>query len=288
MEFKEFLADIHSSLNSFSADIDDITVKTNVIEQLKIFGNNICELTEAKLKVENSKALLPKEFKSLRLALKIKALGVDAHGRKEYLQTDNYIYKQYISEPAYFDEVNLEYVKTCESKIITETITIGEHPVDFYFEHEFLSLVKGVNKKLLSSDCVNIHPSIRNSYPNEINITGTTINTNFREGEIYVQYYGIPIDEEGEVVIPEITTGDILAYLKNYVKIQIAEELIANNKNPLGLSQLYPVWAQKDRELKRAATVEAKFAGLSKNWHVKYKRLNKRDTSIFKLPSLIH
>ena len=288
MEFKEFLADIHSSLNSFSADIDDITVKTNVVEQLKIFGNNICELTELKLKVENSKASLPKEFKSLRLALKVKPIGCDTHGHRNYLQTDNYIYKQYISEPAYFDEINLEYVKTCESKIITQTITIGEHPVDFYFEHEYLSLVKGINKTLLASDCVNIHPSIRNSHPHEINITGTTINTNFRDGELYVQYYGIPVDEDGEVVIPEITTGDILAYIKNYVKIQIAEELIANNKNPLGLAQLYPVWAQKDRELKRAAIVEAKFAGLSKNWHVKYKRLNKRDTSIFKLPSLIH
>jgi len=285
MKFKEFLAEIESQLSSFASDIDKISVKGDVVQQLKIFGNNICELQERKIKIENSKGNLPKEFKSLRLAILLEPHATCIHGDRRNV-TDNYIYRQYIENPAYFDEVNQEYITTCQSKIITEKITINNTPVDFYYNWHFLSLVKGVNKDLFSSDCINIHPSIRDGYPNEINITGNTVNTNFREGELYVQYYGIPTDEEGEVVIPELTTGDILTYITNYVKIKIAEELIANNKNPQGLTQLYPLWLQSHRELKAAAIREAKFYGLSKNWHIKYKKLNQRDTAVFKLPSL--
>jgi hypothetical protein len=53
-------------------------------------------------------------------------------------------------------------------------------------------------------------------------------NTNFKKGLIYIKYNSLPSDENGEITIPIITTGDILRYITNYVKIQIAENLILN------------------------------------------------------------
>lgn len=285
MTLSEFTEEIISSLSSFEQDIDRVSIKMNAINQLKILGNDICELNEAVIDIENSNAKMPDNFKSLRLALNLKTEGYKVHGDYNNI-TDHYIYKQYIENPAYFDEVNLEYVRNCNSKIITETITINKCPVDCYHSYEWLSLVKGINKDSLAADCLNLNPRIRNSYKNQINITRGTLNTNFSEGKVYLQYYGYPVDEEGEIIIPELTTGDIFRYLENYVKIKIAEDLIANNKNPQGIGQLYTVWKGQEREFKRAAIVEAKFASFSKDWHKKYKRGNKRDFARYALPSL--
>jgi hypothetical protein len=279
MTLTEFIAELESAFPTYAKDIDKITVKTDVIGRLKIFGNNIAELRETVLKVENSRAILPEDFKSLRLALKVESKGCNS---KSQNTTESYIYKERIENPAWYDEINQEYVTSCDSKIITEKITIGNENVEFYYDYEWLSLVKGIKKDTISSECLNLHPSIRDAYKNEINITGNTINTNFREGKIYVQYYGLPT-EDGEIIIPEITTGDILQYIKQYVKVEIAEKLIANNLNPQGIAQLYPNWKAELPILKAAALREAKFFNF-KNWGKKFKTLNRRDIAVYNLP----
>lgn len=282
---EQFIAEIESEFSSFAStgDIDRVMIKTTVIQKLRNFGNNVCEVNEALIKVKNSHAVLPEDFKSLKLALKAEICGCNNRHRNV---TDHYIYRERIENPAYFDEVNQEYVTSCNPKVITETITINDTPVDFYYYPQWLSLVKGINKKTLANDCLNLHPSVRNTYPNQISITGNMLNTNFSEGTVYMQYNALPTDEDGEIAIPDITTGDLYNYIENCVKIKIAENLIVNNKNPQGLAQLYPVWAGKDRELKAAALRETNFGGLSKGWSKKYKTLNKAEFAKFNLPSL--
>lgn len=284
MTLSEFTAEIENSLESFvsSGDIDRNTIRLNVLTQLRIFGNNITELKEKVLDIENSKVKLPDEFKSLRLALKIEPFGCDS---KEDL-SDTYIYRQRIENPAYFDEVNQEYITSCNSKIITETITLNNKAVNFYYHPQWLSLTKGIKKDTLAVDCLNINPAIRNSYPHQINITNTTLNTNFSKGQIYIQYNALPTTDEGEIIIPELTTGDIFRYLEVYIKVKLAEDIIANNKNPQGLTQLYSMWTQQLPQLKRAALVESKFSGLDKNWGKVFKARNKADMSKFNLPNL--
>lgn len=283
MTLTEFIAEIETSLSNYASDIDKITIKMNVIQRLRIFGNNITDIKEKVIKVENSQASLPDEFKSLKLALKLEPFGCNTRG---YNITDSYIYRERIENPAYFDEINQEYVTSCHSKIITEKITINNSPVDFYYNYQWLSLVKGIKKDGLSTDCLNLHPSIRDTHRNKINITGQTLNANFPEGSIYIQYNALPTTEDGDIIIPEITTGDILEYIKQYVKVEIAERLIANNMNPLGLAQLYPTWKAELPRLKAAALTESKFAGLSKNWQQGFKAKNRRDISLFNLPRL--
>ncbi len=285
MTLTELTAEIQTELSNYAQDIDKITVKTNVIQQLRVFGTNIAELKEKVLLVKNSKCTLPSEFKSLRLALKLEPIGCNIQGDKKDLQ-NSYIWRERIENPMWFDEVNQEYVKTCHPKIITEVIYTGNTSTTFYYNQQWLSLVKGVQKDNIDSSCLNLHPSIRNAYPFEISINQTTINTNFSEGSIYVQYNALPTTEDGDIIIPEYTTGDIRTYIKQYVKVQIAEDLIANNKNPMGIAQLYASWKQELPMLKSAALKEAKFAGLEKNWGKRFKELNRRDIAVFELPNL--
>ena len=280
MNLSQFISEVETSLSNYVQDIDRISIKMWVIQRLRIFGNNIAELKETVVKVENSKATLPEDFKSLKMALKVKGVGCNTPSKDV---TDTYIYKQRIENPAYYDEINQTYVTTCNPKLITETITINNHPVEFYYQHEWLSLVKGIKKDGIAVDCLNLHPSIRNSYKKEINISGSTLNANFNSGQIYLQYYGLPMSED-EIEIPEITTGDILEYVMQYVKVQIAEDLIANNKNPQGIAQLYPSWKAELPMLKSAALKESRFSNLGKNWSKNFKALNKREFAFFNLP----
>lgn len=281
----EFTAEIMAQFPTYEKDIDKVSIKTDVIDRLRKFGNNIAHINESIEDIVNSKTTLPKDFKSLKLALKINPIGYNIEGDRKNI-TDSYIYKQRIENPAYFDEVNQEYITTCDSKVITEKITINNSNLNYYYSPTWLSVTKGFNKSGFGSKCLNLHPSIRNSYPHEININGRTLNTNFSTGQIYIQYYALPTDENGEIVIPEYTTGDIYNYIETYVKTRIAENLIANNLNPQGIVQLYPTWKQELRELKAAALKESKFKGAGKQWQEKLKKRNRQEIRKFELPLL--
>lgn len=285
MTLSELILEIESDLNSFVKDINKTSVKTNVINQLRIFGTNIAEVKEKVELVKNSRITLPDDFKSLRLALKLQGTGYNVQGEAKATEQ---IIRQRIEDGAWFDELNQEYVTTCNPKIITEKIIVGGSTVNFFYEPTWLSLVKGIKKDGIDSKCLNIHPSIRNNYPDEINITNGILNTNFSTGQIYLQYNALPTDEFGELLIPEYTTGDILEYIKTYCKVQIAEDLIINNKNPQGLGQIYQVWYQRLPLLKKAAMTEARFAGLPKNWQRRFKEKNNEEISFFNLPGLPH
>lgn len=281
----EFTSEIINKFQAYESDIDKISIKMDVIDRLRKLGNNIAYLNESIENVNNSKVLLPEDFKSLKLALKVDPIGYNIEGDKKNI-TDSYIYKERIENPAYYDEVNQEYITTCDPKIITEKITINNSNLNIYHSPTWLSVTKGFNKSSFGTGCLNLHPTIRNSYPHEININGRTLNTNFSKGQIYIQYYALPSDENGEIVIPEYTTGDIYNYIENYVKIRIAEDLITNNLNPTGIQQLYPVWKEQDRQLKAAALKEAKFKGAGKNWNQRLKKRNRQEIRKFQLPLL--
>lgn len=287
MNLPEFIAEIETELRSFSDTglIDRVTVETTVLNKMKQLGVNALEVKEKVLHVKDSTVQLPKDFKALKLALKLKSVGSTIKGDRKDV-TESYIYKQRIENPAMYNELTQEYITNCDSKIVTETITINNSALNMHYEPEWLSLVTGIKKDYIDSSCANLHPSIRNSYPHQISITNRMLNTNFKEGQVYIQYRGHQTDEEGELLIPEFSTGDIYEYLKQCVKIQLVEGWIANDENPKGLAQLFPMWKQEIISLQRKASVEAKFGNLSKGWHKKFKTLNRRDTVRYELPNL--
>ena len=281
----EFIAEIESTFSIYaeSGDIDRILIKTEVISCLNEFGKNICEKREAFVPIKNSQGKLPDTFKSLILALNLEPRGYTIFGDRERAM-DSYIYRQRIEQPAYFDWVTNEYVSTCESKIITEKIIMNDQPAELYYSPQFLSVVKGFKKDSFDVDCLNLHPSIRNSYPWNININRRTIQTNIKSGNFYIQYNSLPTDDEGEIIIPEITTGDLLKYVKNHVKLKIVEDLTLKNKNTQGIMQFVPLWKADEVKLRNGAKSEANYNGLSQNWGKGLKKYRELQMSQFDLP----
>lgn len=278
MTISELMSELESDLSSFVKDINRISVKTNIINQLRIFGTNVTQLKEKVEIVKNSKLYLPDDFKSLKLALRLHGTGYNTQGAPEPTEQ---IIRQRIENGAWFDEVNSEYVTTCDPKIITEKIIIDNSAVNFFYEPQWMSPVKNIKKDGIDSKCLNIHPSIRNTYPDEFSITGSVMNFNFSNGSVYFQYNALPTDENGEIIIEEFTTGDLREYIMLYCKVKIAEDLIVNNKNAQGLGQMYQAWSQQLPLLKSAALKECRFANLGKSWQRKFKEKNRKENIAF-------
>lgn len=266
VSFEQFVAEIEVVFSSYaeSNDIDKQSIKTWLIQALRKFGKNICEKNEAIVEIKNSRALLPENFKSLTMALKV-FTEEDIEEKKE----GEFITKrQFIENPAIWDSVIQDYVVNyCETKIVTEKI-FARRQHHRVCDMQILSLGEYMNKETIDVDCVNICPSIRNQNPNVITINNRTLNANFKEGLVYLQYNSLP-SIDGEIALPIITTGDIYNYLENHIKARITESLIANGKNPTSLAQLYQTYVQNDRVLFVLAQGEAKWKGLGDNWQKK-------------------
>lgn len=283
--FDEFYAEIETLFNTYADtnDLDKTSVKTWVIDELRKFGKNICLKKEAIVEVKNSRALLSEDFKSLVLALKLyphQELGAKPPTERRLL-----IERERIENPAEWTTTTRDYfVNYCESKVVTERIYAYGEPEDVCYRPCFLSLVKGVQKNALDTNCLNLHPSIRDTYPDKISITNRTLSTNFKEGKIYIQYNSLPSDENGEIGIPVISTGSIKNYLENEVKIKIAESLILNQKASAGISSLLPLWIQNKRLFFIEAKSEANWSGFSPNWDLKIYEKNRQRQNRYNLP----
>jgi hypothetical protein len=280
----EFIAEIENDFSTFaeSGDLDTSSIKRWIIMELRRFGNNILEIQEKVLDIKNSQTTLPENFKSLKLALKLKPIGsLLENSTKEDLR-NSFAYTKRIEREAYFDDITLNYVAANSTKIIEEAIILKSGSAKLYYHPEWLKIVKGIKGGGVSTDCLNISKAIRNKEVHEISINNNTLNTNFSEGQIYIQFYGLNIDEEGEIVIPDVMHLD--KYLEYYCKAKIAENLIANNRNPQALAQLLPLYKQEaDKQFSNSMTA-SKFKALGENWQNKSRVQNRRNFNRFNLP----
>lgn len=280
---EEFTAEIETTFKNY-ADTNDInrtSIKTWVIEELRKFGKNICDTRETIVDIKEFRGLLPETFKSMNLAIKLN----EEDKVKKSSGRSLIVERQKVENPAYWSDVTRDYfVDFCNTKITTEKVYTHYDKEDREYTYEWLSLAKGIQTDTIATNCLNLHPSIRGNYDNTISITRRTINSNFREGKIYFQYNSLPADEEGEIAIPIISTGEIKQYLENYVKIRIAEELAINDKNAQALTSMISLWLGRERALFIGASSESAWNGLPKGWDTKMYQKNRQNQDRYNLP----
>lgn len=273
ISLEQFIAEIETTFSNYADtnDIDHQSIKTWVIQELRKFGKNICDTSETIVKVKNNRVLLPETFKSLKVAVKVDLLTKEEKENKNKRWVNE---KRYISNPAVWDTYTQQYIiDYCETRIVTEKTYLSIEQNDLIYDVELLELEDYVNKDVIDVDCINLHPSIRNIDNNRISINNRTLNTNFKEGEIYLKYNSLP-SVDGEIALPVISTGDIYNYIENEVKKRLAESLVVNNKNPTGISQMFQMYAQNSRPMYILAKTESNWHGLKKGWDRKIYKKN--------------
>lgn len=272
MNRQYLIEEIKSDFSKYSDAglIDEISIQRDIEKGLKRFGNDVMELQETVIQVTNGFANLPEGFFALYIAYLCEPLGYST----------NKVSKPYIVESNFFIErtqrkSNWNSCDPCcveeEEKVITETLYLNDNKVDFHYKNpRLLRLGKSFNK----TKC---HEKCRNKFiwecPEEIVINNNTLYANFDEGNIYMQYYGLPLDEDGEIDIPNTPNGHLDTYLEYFIKRRLAERLLGNN-DAVGLSNLYSIYKQEEQIALRNASNELKMSKLTPKSFKRMKRIN--------------
>lgn len=245
--------------------------------ELKRFGNNIMVATDKTLIVENGRADLPEDFWKLTLAAKCDYAGYEVvEGKKEHIIMSHFWHTR--TENTYIWNNRSEEYKHKDYQIIREKVSFEGGTLECYYVNPtILKLTKGMSKEVCHSSCKNLQAALTHSAKHEINILGNTIQTNFREGSIYIQYFALPTDDTGDLIIPETQHGHLEKYLEYYCKTKILENLIGNEDDPQKRTDL-GYFNAKANETFALAMTEAKFSGLGHDWDVKLKNEMRRDT----------
>lgn len=284
MTRKELIAEITTDLKQYDEAglIDYRSLNLWIRIALKRFGNNIMIPTEKFLRVDNGRARLPENFWLLLVAAKCQKAGCDIpEEHKENVITSHKWRSR--EEQDYEWDNNSEKFFKGNYKIITEKVFFEGVPVEFkYHSPELLRLTKGMKKDICHSSCKNIQSYITSNSPYEINILGDFIQTNFRTGNIYIQYLSLPSDDEEDLIIPDTQHNHLLNYIMYHCKTKILENIIVNEDDP-GKSSLLQYFSGKEREYFALAMTETKFEGLGKDWDVRLKNNMRKDTYKYEL-----
>lgn len=271
MTRKQLIAEILTDLRQYdeSGLIDYRSLNMWIKNELKRFGANITVLTEKALEVQNGKTELPEDFWTLHLAVKCNQHGWEGeHHEERDLVQDSQWYKQSTTTNYVWDNQSQshkeESYKTVSEKVFYRDQIKKVH----YTEPIVLRLTKGFKKEFCAPGCKNMQQKLATSSPHEINILGNILQTNFKDGFIYMQYNALPTDETGDIYIPDVRS--LQEYLIYYAKRRILEALWMNDDDINLLNKLQYIKGQEKEYLGLAMT-QTKFENLG-NWDKNLKR----------------
>lgn len=275
------IAEVQSDLSKYddASLLDEDSMYRDIIKGLKRFGNDIMEIHEGVVEVENGYAELPVGFYSLYFAYLCDPLGYkstcDTEEELHDLQ-DSGFYKERTIYSRKWSECDA-CCETLEENVVRENLYFKRKKVaEFYYDNPtLLTLGKTFNKNKCHAKCRN---KFIQDNPNEIVITSRDmLQANFEEGTIYMMYYGLPVDEEGEIDIPETKNGHLETYLEYHLKRRCAERLLGNN-DAQALANLYQVYRAEEQIALKNASNELKMKSITPESLKRLKRLNRLES----------
>jgi hypothetical protein len=279
---ESLIAEVKSDFSKYADAnlLDEDSMYRDIILGLKKFGNDIMELHETVVEVKDGYAELPENFYSLYLAALCKPMGYrnncDSEDEFHDLQSSHY----YVEKTTFNNKwTECNSCDTLSENVVRENLYFrSKRLAEFYYhEPQLLSLGKTFNKNNCHSKCRN---KLVHDNPNQIVIVKYRLQANFNEGDIYMQYYGLPVDEEGHIDIPESKNGHLEEYLEYRLKRKIAERLIGNNESS-GMQNLYGSFTQQERVALKNASNEFKMRSITPESMKRLKRLNRLESLQF-------
>ena len=263
----ELILEVKSKLKKYDEAglIDEISMRRDALKALKRFGNSIGTMTEGTVEIVDGIGYLPDNFISLYMAILCEPHAYTYTGEIDALQT-SYFYKERVIESSTWNECE----SCCQSKtenVIRENLYFNGGSAQFVYKNPtLLKLGRSFEKSKMHLRCRN---RVVKDNPNEISIIGSKIQANFNSGHIYLQYYGLPTDEDGQPDIPETFNGELETYLEYHLLRRCAEDLLANSDAMAGLASLYPVYKQEEVSARDNASNELKMLSPSSIYKVK-------------------
>lgn len=270
MRLKSLVAEILSGIRKYDdlGQIDYRTLDLILRNELKRFGSNVMERRSKVLEVINGKARLPENFSRLRSAIRCDVMKVVPEIEiDDQWRMDAYTARR--TENTYeWDNATETHFKQSYKEIYESKLVRGSRIKFIYNPYEILSLKKGFNRDLTTSDCINKNISkIKGS--GEINITADYIYTNFEEGDIYIIYEGLQEDEDGEIIVPDYS--NLIDYLIATASYKLLRGLVINDEAKNLVSVLNLLKQESDSAYIKATT-QVKMENLDPNWSKDFRK----------------
>lgn len=148
-------------------------------------------------------------------------------------------------------EPEIETIVGCERTYIPDIARFKVHG------RQPLYLGKMMSSGLCTQSCKGCHHP---DSPFRVDVEGNTIKTSFRDGNIYIQYYGIPLDGQGRPLIQNSKRGFVYEHIKYYVLYKILEYIIIEDETAV---TMYRLMRENAELTKRQAVVDAKASTFS-------------------------
>lgn len=252
--------------------IDELSLYNWALMALKPFGNNICNIDAIVVPVEGGKGRLPDNFYALRRGEWCTPRGYCVKGNKSVLQNTR-MWTERIEHGETWNSCDT-CCKEISNKTIVEKFYIDENTIEFHYDKSIpVKLGKLLDKTSCADDCYN--RKVKQS-PYEIVIREKIVHTNFQKGTLYIEYYGYPIDEENELLVPDTSLGEVRNYIEAYLYLKMYEKLL-RNKSDENIITLFNYYASRERDIKFRALTDSKASRLSPEVFKTIRRLNRID-----------
>ena len=287
MHIDTLLAEIKSDFSKYDAQglIDDDSCYRWAYNALRKFGNNIREIQEDIVYVKNGQAKLPDNFFSLYDALRAEAgyYCVNSSKEEDPAILDVLMWKETTTRKQTWDSCATcckeESEETIKERIFID-MNSNEYIDLFYRNPRRLFLGKNITKDSIAPKCrLQYAP-----YTSEdvITIQEKTLYTNFDEGVVFIQYYGLPQDEAGKPIIPETDMNYVQEFVEYHLKRKILENIIANSDDT-NLANLFQNITIREESLRALARTDAAFSKLTPNFFTRMRNLARIDSMKYEI-----
>lgn len=273
MRINNFIADFKAENDIYVAQglIDDISLYKWVSDALKPFGMNIMVLQDAVVEVKGKKGILPENFYSLYAGWWCEPKGYYTTCKNKSELQKSLIWTERVEHSRKWDSCNM-CCSTNEEKVITERFFIDDEQVEFYYKNPRpIKIGNLLSQNWCASDCKN---KIVKSSPYEVVINSNTVYTNFEEGSLYIQYYGMELDEDGMMIIPDGAMGEIAKYVDIYLNKKLIEKIVKNKEDDNSIT-LFKYYVDLERDQRFRAVSASKFERLTPGSFMKLKEKNR-------------
>ena len=255
---EEFIADLTSS-NYFKDNpqlVDEASIARWVFLKLKNFGRNVMDKYERVIHVDNYRAELPENFASLFLAVFCEPHLISMPEDTEPLRVQSRLYAEKISCPE--ESICTDCLPTCKEGSCVDRVVENLYldPTTnvnvLYRNPVYVKIGSDLIRSQCEANCINRH--VKDS-PYSMNIKGKTVYANFKKGAIYLQYYGLPMDDNCLPVIPITPNGYLEEYLEYYVKRKILEDAMLSD-DTTNKQYIYSSYIQQETDLHAKAKAD--------------------------------
>lgn len=223
---------VKKRLSSFDALglIDDGDFYDHIFFVIEELGLGVYQECQAVIPICDGVGQLPKNFREYHATYKLRA----DHGNPPDINEQKPVIFYQATE--FHKEANNKCCIDCvgcdegKIRVVVRTFVNGDNVErSFAGEHPMiLSPNAGIR---CGEDHHHLHKNVFRSHENELTITDDKkVKVNFKKGELYMQYYGLPFDENELPMVPD--QKDIIAAIEYRIYSQLFEEFLWNSTVP--------------------------------------------------------